>query len=156
MNLPRIIRSAGSKIFRTSTPSCIFRLAAIPILAFIIIPSCSGPATEEIPESDIAAIRSYADPATETTLQGLSAGDREQYSKYFNKAMKEAVSVEAFDKLKNQLNTQLGPYVSKEFRWIEKKNEYIIVHYRAKYSRGEVGIRMVFDKDNLVAGQWFE
>jgi len=118
---------------------CIFRLAAIPILAFIIIPSCSGPATEEIPESDIAAIRSYADPATETT-----------------KAMKEAVSVEAFDKLKNQLNTQLGPYVSKEFRWIEKKNEYIIVHYRAKYSRGEVGIRMVFDKDNLVAGQWFE
>jgi hypothetical protein len=41
-------------------------------------------------------------------------------------------------------------------RLLEEQGSYILVHYRAKYEKGEAGIRMVFDEDHLVAGQWFE
>ncbi|MFC1980612.1 DUF3887 domain-containing protein, partial [Chloroflexota bacterium] len=50
----------------------------------------------------------------------------------------------------------LGNYVSKEFLRVEEQDGYIVVHYKAKYANREAGIRMVFDKDHLIAGQWFE
>jgi hypothetical protein len=56
----------------------------------------------------------------------------------------------------DQINNQLGNYESKEFLRTEKQAGYTLVHYKAKYAKGEVGIRMVFDKDQLVTGQWFE
>ena len=60
------------------------------------------------------------------------------------------------DTAAGQLESQLGSYESIEFLSIEAQDEYIIVHYTATYSRGEVGVRMVFDRDHLIAGQWFE
>jgi len=50
----------------------------------------------------------------------------------------------------------LGKFESIEFLRTEKQDPYIIVHYRAKYAKGSVGVRMVFDTSQLVAGQWFE
>ncbi len=102
------------------------------------------------------AIRAYADPATETTLQGLSENNLAKYTQYANSEFKAAVTQEILDKTVTQINSQLGAYVSKEFLKTEEQDGYTIVHYKAKYSKGEVGIRMVFDKNHLVAGQWFE
>ena len=105
---------------------------------------------------DESAIRAYADPATETTLQGLSENNLAKYTQYANSEFKAAVTQEILDKTVTQINSQLGAYVSKEFLKTEEQDGYTIVHYKAKYSKGEVGIRMVFDKNHLVAGQWFE
>ena len=105
---------------------------------------------------DESAIRAYADPATETTLHGLSENNLEKYTQNANSEFIAAVTQEILDKAANQINGQLGIYISKEFLSVEEKDGYTIVHYKAKYSRGDVGIRMVFDKDHLVAGQWFE
>lgn len=105
---------------------------------------------------DESAIRAYADPATETTLQGLSENNLAKYTQYANSEFKAAVTQEILDKTATQINSQLGAYVSKEFLKTEEQDGYTIVHYKAKYSKGEVGIRMVFDKNHLVAGQWFE
>jgi hypothetical protein len=105
---------------------------------------------------DESAIRAYADPATETTLQGLSKNNLAKYTQHANSEFKAAVTQEILDKTATQINSQLGAYVSKEFLRTEEQDGYTIVHYEAKYSKGEVGIRMVFDKNHLVAGQWFE
>ena len=105
---------------------------------------------------DESAIRAYADPATEMTLQGLSENNLAKYTQYANSEFKAAVTQEILDKTATQINSQLGAYVSKEFLKTEEQDGYTIVHYKAKYSKGEVGIRMVFDKNHLVAGQWFE
>ena len=105
---------------------------------------------------DESAIRAYADPATETTLQGLSENNLAKYTQYANSEFKAAVTQEILDKTATQINGQLGAYVSKKFLRTEEQDGYTIVHYEAKYSKGEVGIRMVFDKNHLVAGQWFE
>lgn len=105
---------------------------------------------------DIAAVRAYADPATETTLQGLSENNLAKYTQYGNAMFKSALTQDVFNTMVAQINTQLGAYQSKEFLSTAEDQGYILVHYRAKFAKMEVGIRMVFDKEHLVAGQWFE
>ncbi|MBI2868380.1 MAG: DUF3887 domain-containing protein [Chloroflexi bacterium] len=112
--------------------------------------SSPSPTTEEV------SVRVYADPATETTLQGISENNLAKYTQYGNAAFKAAVTQETLNATAAQINSQLGTYQSKEFLRVEEQQGYTLVHYKAKFSKGEVGIRMVFDKDNLVAGQWFE
>jgi len=133
-----------------------FRLVyfLIVILALLggTIACKSGSST--ISEQD--AIRAYADPATETTLQGLSENNLAKYTQYGNAEFKAALTPELFETTAAQINSQLGAYQSKEFLRAEEQGGLILVHYKAQYEKSEVGIRMVFDKDHLVAGQWFE
>jgi len=106
--------------------------------------------------SDEAAVRAYADPATETTLQGLSENNLAKYTQHANDAFKAALTQEIFDATATQISNQLGAYESKEFLRTEEQDGYVIVHYKAKYAKSNIGIRMIFDNDHLVAGQWFE
>lgn len=106
--------------------------------------------------TDESVVRAYADPATETTLQGLSENSLAKYTQYGNAEFKAALTADKFSEVATQINSQLGAYQSKEFLRIEEQQGFIIVHYKAKFAKGDVGIRMVFDKDHLVAGQWFE
>ena len=112
--------------------------------------STSTTMTSQTPEPE------YARAITETTLQGLSERDLEKYTRYGNAGFKAAVTQEILDATAVPLNAQYGAYGSLEYRYTEQQDEYTIVHYRVKYSKGELGVRMVFDRDHLVAGQWFE
>ena len=103
-----------------------------------------------------STVRAYADPATEITLQGLSENNLMKYTQYSNSEFKAAVTQELLNQTSAQISDQLGAYESKEFLSIEEQDGYTIVHYKAKYAKGEAGIRMVFDNDHLVTGQWFE
>jgi hypothetical protein len=98
----------------------------------------------------------YARAATETTVQGLSERDLEKYTRNGTPGFKTAVTQAILDATAIPLNEQYGDYESVEYLYTEQQNEYTIVHYRVKYARGELGVRMVFDRDHLVAGQWFE
>ena len=127
----------------------------IVLLVCVMVPvlaeACS---TSTNPE--IAALRAYADPATQTTLQGLSEDNLAKYTQNGNTQFKAAVTQDLLDKVSAQINSQLGTFVSATFSSTEKQDQYIIVHYKAKYSKGDVGVRMVFDQDHKVAGQFFE
>lgn len=117
------------------------------------IAGCNSGSTTT-PEQD--SIRAYADPATETTLQGLSENNLTKYTQYGNPEFKAAVTQEILNKVAAQINSQFGAYKSKEFLRSEEQQSYIIVHYKAKYEKGDLGVRMVFDTGHLVAGQYFE
>jgi len=126
--------------------------AAIISLAGILAACTSQPAST----LDVAAVRAYADAATETALQGLSEGDLEKYTRDANEEFKQAVTQEVLDTASTQVGAQWGTFQSIEFLGAEESEGYVVVHYRATYSRGKMGVRMVFDADQLVAGQWFE
>ena len=130
-------------------------LIAVAFTLLVLLPviGCQSSLPSTIDES---SVRAYADPATEMTLQGLSENDLAKYIQYGNSEFKAAVTQEILDEAAAQISDQLGAYESKEFLRIEEQGGYILVHYRAKYEKGEVGIRMVFDQAHLVAGQWFE
>jgi hypothetical protein len=116
--------------------------------------ACSGSST--IDNIDASAVRAYADNATELMLQGISQNDIAKYCQYCDAAMKAAVTKEVMDKTSSAVTNQYGMYLSKQFLSIEQKAPYVIVHYKATFTKGQLGIRMVFDKDHLIAGQWFE
>ena len=128
------------------------------VMIVLVSGGCSSsPSSSTYPATtDASAIRPYADPATETTLQGLSENNLAKYTQYGNAEFKAALTQGVLDKTATQISSQIGTYESKTFLRTEDQQGYIIVHYKAKYSKGEAGIRMVFDKDHLVAGQWFE
>ena len=134
-------------------------MARMPLFAFILLALTSAAvACDSKPASslDSSLVREYADIATETCLQGLSDHDLEKYTQYANEEFKAAVTQQILDTAATQINSKLGAYKFKEFLRTEEQQGYTIVHYKATYANGEQGVRMVFDKDHLVAGQWFE
>jgi hypothetical protein len=117
--------------------------------------ACSS-ATPPPAGTEITAIRAYADPATEAALEGLSTDNLTRYTQFADAQFKAAVTQDMLDKISSQVSSQLGSFVSITFLSIEYQGVYTIVHYKAKYTKGEAGVRMVFDKDQLIAGQFFE
>lgn len=118
-----------------------------------MVVSCQSESSTSDHESDV---RAYADPATETTLTGLSENDLAKYTRYGNDEFKAALTQEVFDTAASQINAQFGSYESKDFLRIEEQQGYTVVYYEAKYTNTDVTVKMVFDEDHLVAGQWFE
>ncbi len=130
----------------------------IALLVLAFMPAVAGACSSRTPTTDpqVAALRAYADPATRTTLEGLSEDSLAKYTQYGDAQFKAAVTQDLLDKVSAQVNSQLGSFVSVTFLSTEQQNPYIIVHYRANYSKGDTGVRMVFGQDHLVAGQFFE
>ncbi len=120
----------------------------------LLIAALAGCGESESPEP--SGEPEYASEATDITLQGLSDNDLDNYTRYGNADFKAAVTQEVLDKAVSQVTGQLGAYESKEFLYVEEQGEYTLVHYKAEFEKGEVGVKMVFDADHLVAGQWFE
>ncbi len=136
-----------------------FKFVLIPIILLSVVTgtiACSSNSVPTPTTQDLAAIRAYADPNTKTTLEGLSEGNLAKYTQHANAEFKAAVTLEILEKTTTQINSKIGTFISVDFLRMEEKDGYTIVHYKAKYSKGEAGIRMVFDKDQLVVGQWFE
>ena len=131
---------------------------AVSLVTLIVALAGGAIACKSSPPStlDEAAVREYADPATEVTLQGFSERDLAKYIQYGNDGFKTAVTQQVLDQAATQVGGQLGTYESKQFLRAEEQEGYVVVHYKAKYTRGEVGVRMVFDSDHLVAGHFFE
>ncbi|MCR4394330.1 MAG: DUF3887 domain-containing protein, partial [Dehalococcoidales bacterium] len=90
------------------------------------------------------------------TLQGLSENNLAKYTQYANNEFKAALTQEQFNRVAAQINAQYGSFISIEFLRAEETQGYIVVHYKARYAKGEIGVRMVFDKNHQIAGQWFE
>lgn len=133
-----------------------FRLISLLVILLILIGTSAACTSGSSSATYESTIRDYADPATETTLQGLSEGNLAKYTQNANSEFKAAVTQDIIDKTATQINSQLGDYVSKEFLSIEEQEGFIIVHYKAEFTKGGVGVRMIFDQNHLVTGQWFE
>lgn len=118
--------------------------------------ACSSTSGTTNSNDEITTLRSWADPAAQTTLEGLSEGNLEKYTQCSNAQFKAAVTQEMVDEVASLLNTQLGSFQSITFLNTETQGAYIIVHYQAQYSKGQANVRMVFDQEHLVAGQFFE
>jgi hypothetical protein len=108
------------------------------------------------PNASGSPVQNYADPATETTLRGLSENDYDKYLLNCSPEMKAALTKDAFEKSSAQIKAKYGDVVSCTFLSTENKDNYVIVHYSVKYTLGTLKVRMVFDQNQKIAGQWFE
>lgn len=121
------------------------------LLSGLVLACAAAPA-------DVPAVRTYADPETEITLRGLSQNDYAGYSRYFNQKMKDAVTPEVFTRTATLINGAIGSYISKNFESVQQQGAVTVVVYRAQYSDEPEGVtvKVVFDRDHLIAGLWFD
>jgi membrane-bound lytic murein transglycosylase B len=115
----------------------------------------SSPATTA-GQLDEAAVRAFADEATQVTLEGLSEHDLAKFTSRADAAFKAALTETTFESGAATIEQQLGTFQKATYQSWEMSGGYIAVHYKVTYTKGTVGVRMVFDSDHLVAGQWFE
>jgi hypothetical protein len=134
----------------------IFLSVVLVALVALVLAGCGSPTKTPSTTSPATPEPDYASAITDTTLKGLSDDSLEEYTRYGNAGFKAALTQQKLDETSAGLTSQLGTYESKEYLSTETRDSYTIVHYRVKYSQGEIGVRMVFDTDHLVAGQWFE
>ena len=124
------------------------------VLGLVACSSGKSPTTTE--SAEVKAIRAYADPAAETMMRSFQNDSLTEYTKYGDAQFSAAVTAAVFAPVATQMRAQYGDFVSLQFLSTENQSGYIIVHYKAKFQKGQLGLRMVFGADHLVAGQFFE
>lgn len=116
----------------------------------------ANPNTTAAPTVTLNPIQQWADPITETYIQGISENDMAKYAQYSTTEMKNAVSSDILAASAKSIQTQFGQYQNLQFLSTETQNQYTIVHYKVNYTKGSLKVKMVFTSDHLIAGQWFE
>ncbi len=133
------------------------------IVAVIVAAAISGGCIEKsgVDVDDVEQVRGYADPITEQILVAMNENDYAKYSEDFDQTMKNAMTVAVFDEKNAAIRSKIGDYVSNEFWKAESKDQYTIVHYKAKFTDepADVTVRVVFQEINgemKVSGLWFD
>ncbi|MCE5286610.1 MAG: DUF3887 domain-containing protein [Pelosinus sp.] len=125
------------------------------LLLLINLLGCS---TEKISPDET---KKFADPMTENILIAMNEDNYSQFSKDFDKDMKNKLNEAAYQSTIPAIKAKIGNYISKELIDSEKKDGFIIVTYKAKFSKetSDVIIRSVFSKNNekiYISGFWVD
>ncbi len=103
----------------------------------------------------------YAGPMTEGILTGMNRGDYTQFSKDFDRPMRDALPEANFIELRNIIKPLIGDYVSKEFWTVEEQEEQTIVRYNARYTEETADVIVTVSFQEIegqiyVSGVWFD
>jgi len=105
-------------------------------------------------------VLAYADPVAENLLAGFNSGDYGVYSRDFDEMMKNGLPENVFKQTREMILGKIGKYKSRTVDKVQKKNQYVVVMYKAEFERESgVNVKVVFAKyadKNLVSGLWFD
>jgi hypothetical protein len=119
-------------------------------------PTATPPKTTVAPTLSTDAILVFANPAAESMMKSFQNKSLDEYVQKGDAQFKAAVTQATFDQLAGPMQAQYGNFVSVQFKSAEMVQSYLVVHFAAKFEKGQLGLRVVFDSANLVAGQFFE
>jgi hypothetical protein len=129
-------------------------LSLLAVLFFTVLPGC-GPSKTARAEGE----PEYAPAIVDEVMQAFNKGDYATYSKYFDTAMKRAVSESVFTQMRDTVIEKIGKYESREFVSTGKESVYTVVNYNANFSKEQdVSLKFVFlesGEDTLISGLWF-
>ena len=91
-----------------------------------------------------------ADTITEGILQGINKDNYEKFSDHFDQEMKDNIPEEEFKTTNTEIKAKIGSYISKNYVSTERKGQYTVVIYKAKFSKepGAVIVKTVLSKEN--------
>ena len=131
----------------------LFRIAVAVSIVLVMVTAISACAQKPEPE--------YANSIAEGILLAMNQNDYAEYSKHFDKAMKNAMPEAVFMQTNIDIRDKIGDYISKQFWKAEDKGLYTIVYYKAKFTHepGDVIVKIVFQEIEgaiYVSGLWFD
>ena len=84
-----------------------------------------------------AAVLAYSETATDNLLAGLNANDHATFSRDFDTDVQEVMPASKFAALKQDLDKELGSYLSRQVDHVTQADEFHVVVYRAKFEQAE-------------------
>jgi hypothetical protein len=133
-------------------------LTSAIILLFLAtsISGCSGPAQSNLAEP------SYSREITENIMLAINSNDFFKYARDFDPTMKQAMTQQAFEQVRNSITSKIGMYVpgSLQFSQTTQQTKYVVIVYKCKFADepDDVTVTISFqsiDEKNLVAGLYF-
>jgi hypothetical protein len=126
--------------------------------AVMLIAASLGCGTKKISEADV---KSYADPAAENLMQAFNDENYDNFSRDFDKVMKEKLTEASFKQMITQMKPLIGNYVSMNFYQAVSQDKYVVVVYKAKFTKetSDVYVKVTFQKLNdkeYVSGLFFD
>ncbi|MFH1824785.1 MAG: DUF3887 domain-containing protein [Candidatus Firestonebacteria bacterium] len=88
-------------------------------------------------------------------VDSLSGGNYSDSVKYFDKTMKAALSADKLEGVWKSIILQAGSFKEKAAIRKEKSGAYTIVYVTCKFEHALLDAKVVFDKDNNIAGLFF-
>lgn len=134
-----------------------WKKAAVCLGFLLFLSGCVGQSLEGEEKAEWISIST---PIAENIFQSINNNDYQGFIRDFSEEMKNAMPPEAFTKLKEQLDSALGKYISSTPAKVVERGDYITVYFTAKYEKEDaVTVRVVFKKGDetyKVYGLWFD
>jgi hypothetical protein len=130
----------------------------IVVAILITLLSACAPKETVLSGADREAVLAYSETKTDNLLTALNAGDYAAFSRDFDSDMLNAIPESKFADFKQERDTAVGKYLSREVASVNQSGEFIIVVYTATFEKeAEVIVRVVFRSENPhdISGLWF-
>ncbi len=123
----------------------IFYPLCVILLLFVLLSGCT-----KDKQVDVKQVQKYADPITENILLAMNEDGYAKYSEHFDQKMKNAITEAAFKETNKAIKAKIGNYISKEIQTAEKKGQYTVAIYKAKFAQepNDVIVTVVFSESN--------
>lgn len=108
-------------------------IAVLCLLAVISLSGCERALSGHERDNVLA----YADAAVEELLAGLKAGDYDLFSRSFDFDQQEETPAASFETLKQELDGELGDYLSRTVEQVTQADEFWVVDYQARFEQAE-------------------
>ena len=116
------------------------------VTAFVLIALFGLTACERIVSGiEKDAVLAFSEPTVDDLFAGWTANDYAVFSRDFDTDMQEEIPATGFAALKQDLDNELGNYISRSVDRVTRADEVYVVDYQAKFSHEEpVKITVVF------------
>ena len=128
--------------------NAVFFIVALVLSALTLLTACE----KELSGTEKTAVLAFSEAATDNLLAGLTANDYAAFSRDFDTDMYEEIPATDFPAWKQELDNQLGNYLSRQVDRVSQADEFEVVVYQAKFEQEEqVTITVAFHSDHSIA-----
>jgi len=110
-----------------------FLIVAIALVALAWLTGCE----RELSGANRAAVLAFSEAATDSMLAGLAANDYATFSRDFDPDLQELMPAADFPDWKQELDSKLGRYLSRQVDRVTRSDEFYVVFYQVRFEQDE-------------------
>jgi len=136
--------------------TAVFYIAILVLTALVGFTGCSQ--DKILSGTDQAAVLAFSEAATDNLFVGLTANDYAVFSRDFDSSMEKRISATNFEGWRQDLDNQLGNYLSRQVDQVSQSDEFYVVVYQAKFEQVEPVLVVVafHASDHSISHLWFD
>jgi len=136
--------------------TAVFYIVILVLTALVGFTGCSQ--DKILSGTDQAAVLAFSEAATDNLFVGLTANDYAVFSRDFDSSMEKRISATNFEGWRQDLDNQLGNYLSRQVDQVSQSDEFYVVVYQAKFEQVEPVLVVVafHASDHSISHLWFD